>query len=149
MPWIPCNTCRGYLLADETGEELPAVMIAPAAGTATMVASSDFGRPAGHPRRTWEERADPSPAAVPAAEMERVKRALSGAAACADSGRPATGYVLLVRELARAEDLLAAGAQWAGELLATWRDAIDRYGVCFQDEIDSEEHFPQRETASC
>jgi hypothetical protein len=61
--------------------------------------------------------------------------------AYADSGRQTEGYSLLVRELGRAEALLLNSEPFRNDLLRRWRDAIDRYGVRFEQDEDDEEIF--------
>jgi hypothetical protein len=139
MPWIPCRMCRSSLFVDEIDEDLPGEMPTRGGGMTRESPLPYFRRPAAELQPARRERAQHNPIAIPAAERQRIVLALSDAAECADAGKPAAGYTLLVRELARAEGLLTNGEPWAGNLLARWRDAIDQYGVRLQEETDEED----------
>ena len=136
MAWEPCPNCRGYLFVYEAEDldraDRPAQYDAEHALRSGSVLHGPEVREHQRPH-------EPQVTDIPDEERRTVELTLSAAMEHAAAGKESAGYTLLIQEMARVEKLVAGGEPWAGALLEKWRDAIDRFGVCFQDEDDEQE----------
>ena len=66
-------------------------------------------------------------AEIPEHELQQLMLKLADAQEWAGRRKVGLGYAILLRGLIDAEGQLLGEKPWAGDLIRTWRDVIDRY----------------------